>query len=150
MCVCVWRATLFILVAANFKLPVNAVILQSCVAHGADVGARLESCLSRQDVEINMQTLMWCHSSAECGSSLCSDWGVSFISSFKSAVLCSLVCTSQTAWCSFTHTHTHSHSHIEDWIRLPGSSLVNFTDTLQSLHLTFACSTDCGIIILTA
>lgn len=59
--VCVWRAALFtILVAASFKLPVNAVMIQSRVVRRADVGARLPFYLSREDVEINMQTLMSC------------------------------------------------------------------------------------------
>lgn len=56
---CVWRAALFtILVAASFNLPVNAVVIQSRVVRRADVSARSQFYLSREDVEINMQTPM--------------------------------------------------------------------------------------------
>lgn len=56
---CVWRAALFtILVASSFNLPVNAVVIQSRVVRRADVSARSQFYLSREDVEINMQTPM--------------------------------------------------------------------------------------------
>lgn len=69
---CVWRAALFtILVAASFNLPVNAVVIQSRVVRRADVSARSQFYLSREDVEINMQNPD-VSIRIKCGSCLCS------------------------------------------------------------------------------